>query len=139
MCGCGLVIRTPAVSARAPHAAGGGVTVHPGTAAVEQDRAAGTGGYGPVEGPCHGWWQRDQDDLGAFAADAQYPVPMFFAEVGDNAVDPATAALSRYPAAACHDRVLPAPARQPSHWAVPIAQTSQPRQQRPAGSRSARK
>ena len=66
-----------------PQAAGGGVAVHPGAAAVEQDRAAGTAGYGPVDGPRDGWWQRDQDDLGAFATDAQYPVPVLFAEVGD--------------------------------------------------------
>jgi hypothetical protein len=73
----------PSGIGQAPQTAGGGVAVHPGAAAVEQDRAAGTSGYGAVDGPRDGWWQRDQDDLGAFAADAQYPVPVLFAEVGD--------------------------------------------------------
>jgi hypothetical protein len=73
----------PSGIGQAPQAAGGGVAVHPVAAAVEQDGAAGTGGYGPVDGPRDGGWQRDQDDLGAFAANAQYPVPVLFAEVGD--------------------------------------------------------
>jgi hypothetical protein len=75
--------RHPSGIGQAPQAAGGGVAVHPGAAAVEQDRAASTGGYGPVDGPRDGWWQRDQDDLGAFAADTQHPVPVLFAQVGD--------------------------------------------------------
>ena len=33
--------------------------------------------------PPGGWWQRDQDGLGAFTAHAQYPVAVFFAQVGD--------------------------------------------------------
>jgi hypothetical protein len=57
--------------------------VHPGTAAVEQDRAACQGSSRPVDGPADGWRQRDQDDLGAFAAHAQHPVAVFFAEVCD--------------------------------------------------------
>ena len=38
---------------------------------------------GAVDGPgdCRG--QRDQDDLAAFAADPQYPVAVFFAQVAD--------------------------------------------------------
>jgi len=64
-------------------AAGGGVAVHPGTAAVEQDRPAGAGADRAVDGPPDGWRERDQDDLGAFAAHAQHPVAVFFAEVGD--------------------------------------------------------
>jgi hypothetical protein len=59
------------------------MAVHPGAAAVEQDRAAGTGANGPVDGPSHGWRQRDLDDLGAFAAHAQHPVAVFFAQIGD--------------------------------------------------------
>jgi hypothetical protein len=55
------------------------VAVHPGAAAVEQDRAAGAGAYGPVDGPPDRWWQRYQDGLGSFAAHAQHPVAVFFA------------------------------------------------------------
>ena len=57
------------------------MAVHPGAAGVEQDRAAGAGADGPVDGPPGRWWQRDQDDFGAFAAHAQHPVTVFFAEV----------------------------------------------------------
>jgi hypothetical protein len=35
-----------------------------------------------VDGAPDGWRQRDQDDLSAFAAHAQHPVTVFFAEVG---------------------------------------------------------
>jgi hypothetical protein len=42
---------------------------------VDGDRA--------VDGPPDGWRQRDLDDLGALAADAQHPVAVFFAGVGD--------------------------------------------------------
>jgi hypothetical protein len=52
-------------------------------AAVEQDRAAGAGAGCPVDGAPDGERQRDQDDLGAFAAYAQHPVAVLFAEVGD--------------------------------------------------------
>jgi hypothetical protein len=68
---------------QAPEPAGGGVAVHPGAAAVQQDRAAGPGSGCLVNGACHGWWQRDQDNLGAFPADPQHPVAVFFAQVGD--------------------------------------------------------
>jgi hypothetical protein len=37
----------------------------------------------PTARPARPGGQRDQDDLGAFAADAQYPVAVFFAKVGD--------------------------------------------------------
>src|SRR5690242_10450886 len=59
------------------------MTVHSGTAVVEQDRAAGPDAYCPVDGPAHSWWQWDQDDLGALAAPAQHPVTVFFTQVGD--------------------------------------------------------
>jgi len=75
--------RHPSGIGQAPQVAGGGVAVHPGAAAVEQDRAAGTGGYGPVDGPRDGWWQRDQDDLGALAAHPQHPVAVLFTKIGD--------------------------------------------------------
>src|SRR5437764_522551 len=64
-------------------AAGGGVAVHPDAAAVEQDRPVGADADGSIEGPLYGWWQGNEDDLGAFAAYAQDPVAVFFAEVGD--------------------------------------------------------
>jgi hypothetical protein len=64
-------------------AAGGCVPVHPGATAVEQNRPAPARFDRPVDGPADGRRQRDQDDLGALAAHAQYPVAVFFAEVGD--------------------------------------------------------
>ena len=69
-------------------AAGGGMAVHPGTSGVEQDRPACPGADGPVDGAPDRWGQRDQDDLAAFAAHTQYPVAVFFAEVGDNLDQP---------------------------------------------------
>jgi hypothetical protein len=66
-----------------PQAAGGCVPVHPGAAAVEQDRPADPGGYCPVDGPADRGRQRDQDDLGALAAHPQHPVAVLLAEVGD--------------------------------------------------------
>jgi hypothetical protein len=59
------------------------VAVHPVTAVVEQNRAAETASDRLVDGAADGWWQRDQDDLGAFSADAQHPVAVFFAKVAD--------------------------------------------------------
>jgi hypothetical protein len=44
---------------------------------------AGAGSGGPVDGPRDRWRQRDQDGLGSFAAHAQHPVVVPFAEVGD--------------------------------------------------------
>jgi hypothetical protein len=66
-----------------PQAAGSCVTVHPGAAAVEQDRPARADSSSPFDSPFHCGRQRDQDDLGALAAHAQHPVAMFFAEVTD--------------------------------------------------------
>jgi hypothetical protein len=59
------------------------VAVHPGATAVEQDRPVRSAADRVVDGPADGGRQRDQDDLGAFAADAQHPVPVLFAEIGD--------------------------------------------------------
>ena len=64
-------------------AAGGGVPVHPGAAAIEQDRPLGAVRDRPVDGPAGCWRQRYQDDLGAFAAYPQHPVAVCLAEVGD--------------------------------------------------------
>jgi len=64
-------------------AAGRGVPVHPGAAAVQQDRAARTGSGRLVDGPAHCGRQRHQDDLGAFAAHTQDPVTVLFADVSD--------------------------------------------------------
>ncbi len=57
--------------------------VHPGTAAVEQDRPAYAGSDRPVDGPSDRWRQWDQDHVSAFAAHAQHPVTVLFAKVGD--------------------------------------------------------
>jgi hypothetical protein len=64
-------------------AAGGRVPVHPGAAGAQQDRPAFPGAGRPVDGPADRGRQRDQDHLGALAADPQHPVAVFLAEVGD--------------------------------------------------------
>jgi len=61
-------------------AACGGVPVHPGAVAVEQERTAYSGTGCLVDGPAGCGRQWDQDDLGALAAHAQDPVAVFFAE-----------------------------------------------------------
>ncbi len=66
-----------------PQSAGGGVAVHPGAAAVQEDWPAGAGADSPVDGAADRWWQRDEDDLGAFAAHAQHPVAVLLAKIGD--------------------------------------------------------
>jgi hypothetical protein len=73
------------VRARVPARAGTGrgVPVHACASAIEQDSAIGTAPYGPVYGPPDGGWQRDQNDLGAFAAYAQHPVAVLFAKISD--------------------------------------------------------
>ena len=67
----------------APQPPGGGMAVHPGAAAVEQERPVVPAAACPVDGPADGWRQRDLDHFAAFAAHAQHPVAVFFAEVGD--------------------------------------------------------
>ena len=59
------------------------MAVHPGAAAVEQDRPAGAGSDGLVDGAADCGRQRDEDDLGAFAADAQHPMAMLFTQIVD--------------------------------------------------------
>jgi hypothetical protein len=53
-------------------AAGGGVAVHSGAEGVAQNRAGVAAVDGSVDGSGHRGWQRDQDDLAAFAAFAAY-------------------------------------------------------------------
>jgi hypothetical protein len=77
--GCALAIRMPALPASWCKAAGGRVPVHPGAAAVEQDRPAHAGSGRPVDGPADRWRQRDQDDLGALAAHTEDPVAVLLA------------------------------------------------------------
>jgi len=50
---------------------------------VQQDRPPDSGAYCPVDGPADRWRQRDQDNLGTFAAYPHHPVTVFFAEVTD--------------------------------------------------------
>jgi hypothetical protein len=66
-----------------PQAASSGVSVHPGAAGVDQDRPASTDVDRPVDGPPDGRRQRDQDDLGAFAAHTQHTVAVLFADISD--------------------------------------------------------
>jgi len=63
--------------------AGGGVPVHPHAERVAQDRPAGRDRRRPGRwlGPQRG--QRDEHDLAALAAHAQYPVAVLLAQVGD--------------------------------------------------------
>ena len=70
-------------SGELPQAAGGRVPVHPGTAAVEQDRSARAVCDCPVDRPPDCWRQWYQGDLGALAAHPQYPVAVLLTEVGD--------------------------------------------------------
>jgi len=65
-------------------AAGGCVPVHPGAAAAEQDRPAGPCADGAVDRPADCWWQRDQDDLAALAADPQHPVAVLLAQISNS-------------------------------------------------------
>jgi hypothetical protein len=44
---------------------------------------AGAGADCLVDGPADRWRQRDQDNLGAFAAHAQHPMAVLFAKIGD--------------------------------------------------------
>src|ERR1700733_8135795 len=66
-----------------PQAACCGMPVHADAAAVEEDGSTGTAADGAVDGPSNSWRQRDQRDLGAFAAHTQHPVAVLFARVGD--------------------------------------------------------
>ena len=64
-------------------AASGCMAVHSGAAEVEQDRPVKAVTDRLVDGPPDRWWQRDQNDLAAFAAHAQHPVSMLLAQIAD--------------------------------------------------------
>ena len=64
-----------------PQTASGSVPVHPGAAAVEQDRAPHPAFDGAVDGPADRGRQRYQDDLAALAAHAKDTV--FFTQVAN--------------------------------------------------------
>jgi len=51
------------IPGQVPQAARGRVAVHPGAAAVEQDRAVGAGADGAVDSPPDGRWERDETIL----------------------------------------------------------------------------
>jgi hypothetical protein len=70
-------------ASEAPQPQGGRVAVHPGAAAVEQDRPRSPQASCPVDRAADGRWQRDLDHLGALAAYAQHPAAALVAEVGD--------------------------------------------------------
>ena len=63
--------------------AGGGVPVHPGAAAGAQDRPDRPAVDGEVDGPSDRRRERDEDDLGALADDAQDAVAVLLPEIGD--------------------------------------------------------
>ena len=75
--------RHPGVLGEPAQAAGGGVAVHPRPAAVKQAGSADAVSDGPVNGAPDRGRQRDQNNLAALPAHTQYPVAVFFAQVGD--------------------------------------------------------
>src|SRR5690348_3538802 len=82
MYGCALATWMPAVSARWCRrrvAACRSIRVPRLLSRIGPLPAAGC----PVDGPADGGRKREQDDLGPFAAHAQDPVAVFFAEVAD--------------------------------------------------------
>jgi hypothetical protein len=70
-------------TSQVPQAPGRSVPVHPGSAAIEQHWTGGSAVHRAVDGPSDGGRQRHEHDLGALAADAQYPVAMLLAQVAD--------------------------------------------------------
>ena len=83
MYGCGLVIRTPAIPARCRSRRVAAWRSIRAPRLLSRIGPAGAAADGLVDGPADGRRQWKQDDLGAFAAHAQHPVAVFFAEVGD--------------------------------------------------------
>jgi hypothetical protein len=59
------------------------MAVHPGPAAVQEDRPAVSAADGAVDCPAYCGWQGDEDDLGSFAAYVKDPVTVLIAEVFD--------------------------------------------------------
>jgi hypothetical protein len=68
---------------KAAQPAGGRVAVHPGAAAVQQDRTGSAVVDCAVDGAGYGRWEGNEDGLGALADHTQDTVAVFFAEVGD--------------------------------------------------------
>ena len=62
---------------------GGGMSVHPDAAGVQQDRTASAVADRLVEGSADRRWEWNEDGLAAFAEDPEDAVAMFFTEVGD--------------------------------------------------------
>jgi len=60
-----------------------GVAVHPGADHVAQHRAFRTAVDCSIDRPGHGWWQRNEHDFAAFAADPQDSVAVLLAQVAD--------------------------------------------------------
>jgi hypothetical protein len=73
----------PGGAGEAPQAPGGRMAVHPGAAAVEQDRPMVPVASGPVDRAADGGWQRDLGHLGALAAYTQHPMAVLLAQVSD--------------------------------------------------------
>src|SRR5574342_639791 len=67
-----------------PQPAGGGVAIHAGAGAVEQDRPSSALTDGAVDRAAYRWWERDRYQFGAFAAYPQDPVPVLFAKILDS-------------------------------------------------------
>jgi hypothetical protein len=59
------------------------MSVHPGAAAVQEDRSTTTAAGGPVDRPPYRGWQRDKRDLCSLTAYAKDPVAVLLAEVLD--------------------------------------------------------
>jgi hypothetical protein len=70
-------------SGQAAQAAGGGVSVHPGSAAVERDRPGGPAVYRAVDGKSDGGRQGHGTTLRPLPHTRKYAVPVLLAEVGD--------------------------------------------------------
>jgi hypothetical protein len=66
-----------------PESAGGGVSVHPRAVDVAQDRSGVAAVGGSVDRTGYRRWQWDQYGLVSFAADLEYAVAVFLAEVAD--------------------------------------------------------
>lgn len=82
MCGCIRGSRTTDCSAsrRSRRVA---QPVHPPPPQVEQDWPRGAVTHRVVDGLPDRWRKRHQNDLGAFADDAQHPVPVLLTDIGD--------------------------------------------------------
>src|SRR6266508_2997213 len=73
----------PSGGSQVPEPSRRGMPVHPRAEGVAQDRSVGAAVDGAVDRSGHRWWQRDEHDLAALAAHAQYPVAVLFAQIAD--------------------------------------------------------